>query len=86
MPGRQPSRSEEEKPKQDSTPSKEYPRSAGMSKDRMTFYYKLPVGLTFKQVEEKLDVFKSAFKLKNVTLEKLKDDALNDFSITISDQ
>jgi|GEM_PF-5066762 len=64
-------------------PSNEYPRL--IKQEGKMFYYKMPIGMSFKQVEKIHDVFESSLKAE-VKLMELKDYTDVHFSITITEK
>lgn len=52
-------------------PTKLYPVLT--KKEGQTFYYKLPLGLTFKKIKDNSDAFEDAFKPNNVTIVEIND-------------
>jgi len=63
-------------------PIKSYP--VLIKREGQTFYYKLPLGLPFKKINDNADVFIDAFKAHTVKITELKTDQKAHFSIDIS--
>lgn len=64
-------------------PSNEYPRL--IRQEGKVLFYKMPIGMSFKQVEKIHDVFESSLRAK-VEIIKLKDHPDAHFSITITEK
>ncbi|MDO0823317.1 hypothetical protein [Desulfosporosinus nitroreducens] len=63
--------------------SNEYPKL--LKQERDVLYYKMPVGMSYKQIEKIDDVFESSLK-EQVNVKELKDHPDAHFSITITEK